>query len=236
MKTGRNVLLAAMVMLFSSALSFGQPAFPLPGSHPSPNNGRDFVPSSQPQPIVLPPGETIPAHPSPNNGRDFVAAPDPKAKLAAAIRQGGPAFTATVEQADMMSASMTTGSAVHVPSTVAMQVVLKDLTMLKGDKPGALRFNYSAVEGKDLFPQAGQKVIVVCSAPPPAPAVEPAPVQGPHPMLKPRVPSVLSQLPRILAIAEATNENLAAAKAVIDNPTTQPESAKTQPEKPATGA
>ena len=73
--TSLFVLLTAM--LLSGGLLFGQPAggadqpiFPLPGSHPSPTNGRDFVPASQP--VALPP-IIIPQHPSPNNGRDFIA-------------------------------------------------------------------------------------------------------------------------------------------------------------------
>ncbi|MDD4890628.1 MAG: hypothetical protein PHU85_11955 [Phycisphaerae bacterium] len=86
-----------------------------------------------------------------------------------------------------------------VPPTVAMTVTLKDPEMLKGDKPATLTFGYAAKQGWGLFPQAGQKVIAVAM-----------PTQAGL---------------RIVAMSDASADNLAAVKKVLGPaPTSQPTS------------
>jgi len=204
MKTYRKALLMLMAMLLSSGRLFGQAAggdpstFPMPGRHPSPNNGRDFSP-----PATLPDGKAE------------------QDQLLAAVKWGGPVFTATV--GEMQVLAQTAG----VPPTVAMNVVFKDLAMLRGQNPPRLRFAYSARQWQRLVPEVGQKVIVVARflvLPPPPPDNAPPP---------PDHAEEVALMPTILVIAEATDANLAAVKAAIaQGQASQPDAAKA----PAAGA
>jgi hypothetical protein len=181
-------------------------------------------PDVPPAPVNVPPATTAPA------------TSDPKAdqsRLIAAINQGGPVVTATVEQVSMTSESTVTGSNPRAV-VVTMQVLLKDLVPLKGGQSMSVRFNYSALDGRDLLPKVGEKVIVVSTAPPQAPAADAPggeihPGRSFHPTMRPAIRPAWVMLPQIVTMAEATDSNLAAVKAAIAHPASQPEAANIQP-------
>lgn len=141
---------------------------------------------------------------------------DPKAalnKVLAAVKTGPMVFIATVQE---VRATM---QALSYPPRTNMNVTVKDVTVLRGERPAGLTFSYLATEGRDFEPKVGQKVVAVAQA---APAGRPRPVpqQPQRPGVQPGGPVLrlgppVGSLPRILAIAEATDENVAAVKKAL---------------------
>lgn len=123
-------------------------------------------------------------------------------KLLRCAASGELVFTATVDtvQAIARTASM--------PPNVMMHVAMKDLDLIKGEKPAEGVFRYSAVQGVGFAPEPGQKVVAVAAEAPDGPG---------------RV------IWHIHAMALADTDTVAAVKkAIKDGPTSQPDPVVTE--------
>jgi hypothetical protein len=185
----RSIFLLATVLAMVCGFSFGQ----------GPQGARDPAVRSGGESAVRAVGAAADDFDLPLPGR--IGEPDAKAalnKVLAAVKTGPMVFLATVEQ---VQPTVQTQS---YPPRTAMNVTVRDVTMLKGKQPAGLTFSYTATEGRDFEPKVGQKVVAVAQA---TPAPRPRPPQRPGLQGGPRlVPERIIDPPAVPAPPGAGDE------------------------------
>jgi hypothetical protein len=142
-------------------------------------------------------------------------AQSPQGKLKAAVRSAELVFVATVDKVSEFG---------HLQPPL-LQVTVKDLTMLKGDKPARLECPYPLPPAAPaLFrPQAGDKVLIAASAAPKEDTLPANSVSGHH---SGPLPMAGGNGPPILFMTSASPENVELAKAALAAPTIKPADVK----------
>lgn len=139
-----------------------------------------------------------------------IAGPNtPEGKLEAAVRAGKLVFTATVDKLVMFGA-------VQPP---IQQVTVKNVTVLKGEKPAHLDFRYPRTADLPFNPDLGQRLLCAADAEPEEEPSPPGAVSAPN---TGRLPRPGGNGPEIFFMVEATEENIALAKRVLGPPASKP--------------
>ena len=138
----------------------------------------------------------------------------PEGKLDAAVRPGELVFTATVDKLVMFGAAQ--------PPT--QQVTVKDVVMLKGDKPAHLDCRYPRTMDLPFNPDLKQKVLIAAHPEPKEAPLPPNSVSGRH---TGPLPMLGGNGPEIFFMAEATDANVTLAREALKPaaPASAPESA-----------
>jgi hypothetical protein len=136
----------------------------------------------------------------------------PEGKLEAAVRSGELVFTATVDKLVMYGT-------VQPP---IQQLVVKDVVMLKGEVPTHLDCRYPRTASLPFNPDLNQKILCAAHPEPKEATLPPNSVSGRH---TGPLPMLGGNGPEVFFMVEATDANIALARAAAKAATSAPEAA-----------